>query len=512
LHHNARYCGLFHLKGNTMNVNETLDLVKGALASPSEELAKSISLATGLTAYDLQAPAKNLYPVATPIRNKIARVGGGAGTATNWKVVSNILGSGFNAMPWVPEGQRTARMSYQTADKAASYVTIGEEDQITYEAINAARGFEDAKARMVMRLLQKMMLKEEDAIIGGNKSLALGTPTTPTVSNSGSGGSIGAATYNVIVVALTYEGFRNSSLSGGVATSQNITGADGQTYTLSGGSSQKSAAGSTTTSGSSSTISASTPVVNGAVGYAWFVGTSGNEKLEAITTINSVRLTSLVGGSRQNASAITADNSRNVNYAFDGLLSNVFGGTGAYVNALATGTVGTGTVLTASNKGSVVEIDTMLKTMWDNYQVSPTVLFVNAQQLQDITTKVLNSASGPLLRFNADVQSNEPIAIMAGNVVGWYFNPFALNGGYKIPVMIHPTLPSGTILAWADNLPAQYQSNEVPNVAEIKTRADYYQIDWPLRTRAQEVGVYAEEVLAVYAPFAMGAITNIAAG
>ena len=60
--------------------------------------------------------------------------------------------------------------------------------------------------------------------------------------------------------------------------------------------------------------------------------------------------------------------------------------------------------------------------------------------------------------------------------------------------------------------PIQYQSNEVPNVAEIKTRQDYYQIDWPLVTRQRQVGVYAEEVLAVYAPFAMGVICNIANG
>jgi hypothetical protein len=97
-------------------------------------------------------------------------------------------------------------------------------------------------------------------------------------------------------------------------------------------------------------------------------------------------------------------------------------------------------------------------------------------------------------------------------VVGFYFNPFAMDGGIKIPIKIHPTLPAGTILGWCENLPSQYLSNNVPNVAEVKVRQDYYQLDWPLRTRAQEFGVYAEEVLAVYAPFAMGVITNIANG
>lgn len=41
---------------------ESLELLKGALAKPDDALAKSISTATGLLAYDLQAPAKNLYP------------------------------------------------------------------------------------------------------------------------------------------------------------------------------------------------------------------------------------------------------------------------------------------------------------------------------------------------------------------------------------------------------------------------------------------------------------------
>src|SRR5215510_2638394 len=155
---------------------ESLDLVKGALSKPDFALTKSISTATGLLAYDLQAPAKNLYPFVTPIRNVMPRVGGGVGTGTNWRQVNAIVGSGFDAIGWVPEGQRSGQMSYTTASKSASFVTIGEEDAATYEAINAGRHREDIQARMTFRLLQKLMLKEEMAILGGNASLQLGTP------------------------------------------------------------------------------------------------------------------------------------------------------------------------------------------------------------------------------------------------------------------------------------------------------------------------------------------------
>jgi hypothetical protein len=492
---------------------QTLDLLKGALGAPNDDIAKTVSTGTGLVAYDLQGPAKNLYPVNTPIRNKLPRVGGGLGVATNWKAIQALTGSGFDAMGWVAEGQRTGRMSYSAVNKSASYVTIGEEDQVTFEAINAGKTFEDVRATGTMRVLQKMMLKEENALLFGNKSLSLGTPATPTLSAAGSGATLPAATYSVIVVALTGEGFRGASLANGVPTSQTITGADGQTYTLNGGSSNKSSAASQAVT-LGQTLSCTVTPVTGALGYAWFVGTAGSEKLEAITTINSATFAAPLAGTGQAASAITAtDKSANSSLAFDGLLTTAFlGGSGAYVKSLATGTPGVGTALTASGRGTINEIDVMLQSMWDNYQVSPTVIYVNSQELKNITNKALNGpSSSPLLQLFADPQQGYG-NLMAGGVIGWYFNPFAMNGGVKIPIMIHPALPAGTIIGWCENLPMQYQSNNVPNVAEVKVRQDYYQIDWPLRTRAQEFGVYAEEVLAVYAPFAMGVITNIANG
>jgi len=121
-------------------------------------------------------------------------------------------------------------------------------------------------------------------------------------------------------------------------------------------------------------------------------------------------------------------------------------------------------------------------------------------------------AGGSLLRYNSNGQANEPYAIVAGGVVSSYYNPFMPDGGQIIPVKVHPKCPPGTIFGWCETLPVYYQNNEVSNVAEVKCRQDYYQVDWPLRTRAYESGVYAESVLAIYAPFAMGVISNITPG
>jgi hypothetical protein len=494
---------------------ETLRLTKEALANPGGALAKNVTIATGLSNYDLQAPAKNLYPIITPLRNAIPRVQRlNPGDAARWRTISAIAGSGFDAMGWVPEGQRTASMSYAAAPVAAPYVTLGEEDAVSFEAEAASQGFEDINTTATLRLLQKTMRKEEIGLLGGNASLALGAPATPALSASGTGATLPAATYSVIVVGLAFEGYRNSTMAGGVATTKIITGNDGNTYSLNGGCSSKSAnATQAVTLGQ--TLFATTAVLNGAVAYAWYVGTAGSETLQAITPINSVALSAPLTGGQQAATAVTADFSRNAILAFDGLLTIGFNPVnGAYVQALSTGTAGTGTFLTASGRGSVVEIDNMLVQMWNIYRLSPTVLYVNAQEQKNITNKCLTSASGPLVRYNisADSDRGGPYGVSASGVVRWYYNPFSVDGGFDIPIHVHPDLPPGTILAYCERLPVWYQSNDAPNVAEVLTRRDYYRVDWPVRTRRREFGVYAEEVLAVYAPFGVGILTNIGNG
>ena len=124
------------------------------------------------------------------------------------------------------------------------------------------------------------------------------------------------------------------------------------------------------------------------------------------------------------------------------------------------------------------------------------------------------TSGAPLLQVQVkgDDAAMNPYQLVAGGNVAFYFNPFAMGGGIKIPILIHPNLAPGTIVAYCEDLPAQYRSANVPNTAAVKTRKEYYQLQWPLRTRAREFGVYCESVLAIYAPFAIGMITNIANG
>jgi hypothetical protein len=66
------------------------------------------------------------------------------------------------------------------------------------------------------------------------------------------------------------------------------------------------------------------------------------------------------------------------------------------------------------------------------------------------------------------------------------------------------------ILFWSNSVP--YPLNDVGGIVLKHLRRDYYQIEWPLRTRKYEYGVYFDGVLKNYFPPAFGIMRNIAAG
>src|SRR5574342_51050 len=192
------------------------------LGSSVDDLRKAtgvVTLANNLVAYDLEAPAKNLYPVLTPLRNNIPRStrGAGAGDAAHWKQVDAIAGNATAGLPpWGPEGPRAGRMQITTSDQSASYKTIGLETDVTFEAQSAGRGFEDVMSTSGTRLLEQTLILEEHSVLGGNLSVLLGTPVTPTAATDAAGGTIADGTYKIYVFALTYEGYQMATLTGGV--------------------------------------------------------------------------------------------------------------------------------------------------------------------------------------------------------------------------------------------------------------------------------------------------------
>lgn len=506
----------------------------------AEKLGKvSVNVASNFTPYDLEVPSHHLVPWLSPIRESLPRAKRpGAGTTAHWKTViansSSYSRGGAGASPWVNEGQRAPQISLTALNVSANYTTIGKDGSVTYEAESASEGFEDALASAHFFTLETLMVSEEDALLGGNVTMKLGTANTPTGTTTGSGSFTG--TFYAKVIGLTYEGYRNFLLDNGLSTSTGlplvatgltqqrviVTG-DNKTMTVNTGSGIPSAASNAVSP--SSSVSATFNVVGktGEIAWLWYLGTANTNNalyLQACTTVPSYTITAAPGSTTQTISQLVTNVDFSVNdgttgggvgqvTAYDGIITQINNNTtltpqNAYVSNLA------GALLTTNGRGNVVEIDNMLLNLWNLYKVTIDVIYVNAQEMQNITSRVLNTTSAPLLRFERDGDTDH-YDLTGSGVISFYFNPY-IPGGKKIPIMVHPTLPPGTIVAMARELPSYFKTNATPEVAQVLERRAYYALEYARVSRTYDFGTYGENVLAVYAPFCLGMITGIGNG
>lgn len=536
--------GLFRLEETPMHKAMRHNVMKAVLKnrfgdkikSASEFKKAAIGLSGNITPYDLEAPAKHLVPWLTPLREALPRVARTSpGATAHWKTFTTAAGSyskgSLPAMPWCNEGQRAPQISLTALNSSASYATIGREGAVSFEAEYASQGFEDAMATEHFFTLETVMTMEEDTLLGGNNSLKLGTANKPAGTASGTGSFTG--TFYAAVVGLTYEGYRNFTLRNGYSSAgvplvtsgllaqQQVqtTTPDGKSMYTNGGCGIASAISTTTAAPSSNTTATfSWTAKSGEVAWLIYIGTSSSSAalyLTALTTVPTYSFTAAPANTANELlSALTAtDFSVNDGStggqtgqvtAYDGLLTQAWNNTSlnpqnAYTYNMA------GTPLTTSGKGNVDQIDTMLIQIWNLYKATVDVIWVNAQEMANITSRILNGSSAPLLRA---MTGDGGFDLTGFGVISFYMNPF-MPGSRKIPIIIHPTIPPGTIVAYAKTLPVYYKSNSTPNVAEVLTRREYYAQEWPLTTREYQYGVYSEQVLALYAPFAVGIITGI---
>ena len=492
---------------------ETMELMKAAQVANADSITKNFvqptgGPTTGLQAYNLEAPSKKLYPIMTPLRNRIPRVGGGYAVQANWKAITGI--NTTNVRAGVGEGKRGGQVQHTLKEYFAAFRGIGLEKSVTFEADYASRGFEDVKALAVVQTLQSLMVQEELLLLGGNTSLALGTTPTPTaVAAADEAATVTAGTLSIICVALGLQAYLDVAGANNGATGQSVniataevpgaitrTNADGTTDTFGGGSAAKSTA-ATVSVASGQRVDASIAPVRGAYGYAWYWGAAGSEKLGAITTTSGVRITADAAGT-QLASSLSGDNSTSL-LEFDGLLTQIAKpDSGAYYADNG------GKVLTSDTAGGVNEIEAAFLQFYNQYRLSPQVMYVNANDLVSLARLIVGNGGAPLMRLVQDIANANPSGIRAGVKLTTYLNKVT---GDEVDVIVHPNLPPGTILFYTEAVPAYLDG--VSTLLRVLTRQEYYQIEWPLRTRRYEYGVYADEVLQGYFMPAFGVITNV---
>ena len=118
---------------------DTLQLVMAARRNPlSDDVTRAFlqsdsgNATSGLIAYDLEIPSKKLYPIMTPLRNRIARRADGYSIQSNWRAVTGINTS--NQFAGVAEGKRGGVVSQTTADYFAKFVGLGLENSVSFES------------------------------------------------------------------------------------------------------------------------------------------------------------------------------------------------------------------------------------------------------------------------------------------------------------------------------------------------------------------------------------------
>jgi len=505
--------------------------------------ADTISTATGLLWYDLQPLIEMMYPYRELIPRiwQLPRVPGDGGSATHWKriVAINVNNVSFG----VSEGNRGARIAIAEQDMTATYKTLGLESSETFEARLGGKNLTPETLGIAIQAnLRSVMIQEEQTLINGDASTPLGITPNPSLTAgavSGLTGTFSSGTVYVVCVALNGAGIRsytpyNSATNvGGVQGQVTKINADQSTDTYGGGSAQPSGEVSVGTSGTQC-VTAQVAAVAGAQGYAWFVGSAaGAERLALLTPSNQAIFTQYPASTAQpignlKVGANYQDNSLNLLLP-DGILSQIWGavlgpapGTTMATNpslpavqtagdtiALSIGgsiiyTKGAGNTGLTISGANIAELDIILQAGYDQYKIGFNRILGSSQDIGNVFGALLGQASAATpfrILFDADQETGR---IIAGRRVTSYMNKWL---GNTLDVEVHPYMPPGSLLLWSDRVP--YELPGAANILEAKTRQDYYQIQWPWRSRRYEFGCYVDEVFICRFTPAFALITNI---
>lgn len=458
-----------------------------------------MTTAVGLVPYSLEAPALNLWPVVTPLRNAIPRKVIG-GTGHHWKRITAIdtdQGYGFVAEDTSTTANsvagRAGFMKISEVDDTIAFKTLGLDNFVTWDAryggnttVNSGMDFRpDQVARLAA--LQAVMMREERAILGGNLT-QLAAPGAPskhaTQPATGTGSLANSTAYKFTVSALTLLGYRKGSAGGTGATS-----AAGETTAAA------STALSTTAGGNAgdTSIALTWTAIPGAVAYNVYGGTNGGDGRVFLgtTTTNTFTVNSVTGltANVPNAANLTADTN-----GYDGLIKQ-FATKAGYIRSLD-GAAFTGT------KNYIAELDTAFQYQFNTYQLGATRVFLSAADHRK-AIDVITGSSAPYVRLDA---KGGDFNVTGGLGVSGVLNNYT---NQRVDFEVHPYMPAGTALLWCDNFGQYYPNANIPNPVEMLLAYDYISLDFAVTTLRQEFGTYVKGAPTLRAGFPMGIIYNI---
>ena len=451
---------------------ETFSMIKSATSG--------ILTTSGIAGVDLLDDIISWVAVDTPFFNSVPRGPGKGATAVFWEALVNINNQqpdgGVNSDYSAPLIEIQPQYTY------SPYAVVGAGGTVSWDAMAQALDFADVLAVDTLQTINQLLISLEIHQLNA-QSFALPTVALPTGTGASTGGSIGTSTVYIKVAARSgVNWYRGGSGPASAEASVPVT-----------------------SSGSTGSVTASVTAIKGAAGYDWYVGSStGVEYYYTTTYVNTVTITavptqtSLVptgfaglyrAGLSGPSSVPTGDTSYQTFWQ-NGLQASILGDwsaqpdqaltSGAVANLVTPGTgVSQGAYYQSLNGAqlsvqgaALAQIDTMNRTLYDTYNITPSRMLMGSQVLTDIANAVLdNPQAVTWLVPNDEVARG---AAVAGGHVATYLNKTV--NGKPIPLHLMPYLPPGKIIAVIDSLP--FPGSNVTAALQIRTQYDFFRFDY----------------------------------
>lgn len=503
------------------SISTQLSAAKSEMADITKDWTLTNPLSTGFVPFDLEAPAKLLFPRMTPIRNRTPRLPG-QGLSRRYKRVTGISGSGTggvaNLSPFISDTttisvgsltlRRGTKITYAADELVIPYMQMGLSDVVLWSAEFQSQGFQDIRQLSQTALLYASMLADERAILGGRGTQsgflgALSTPGAPTVTAVNAAGAQTGNTANianlfVVVTALSMFGetvigtaLNSTALSAATGKVLNVNWAD-----ITGAIGYNVYAG--TTDGTTiatlfkvaSAFTSGTPTGNKAVINFTGGGTGGAPNSTANTFPVNADGT---GGTFAAINPPAAGTSADAN-GYDGYLAVLLDPTKTgFLNRLD-GTLST------SNPGT--EYQAAFASLWDSVKADPDRVMMNGFDRKQLSDAVKAGTTTPGYRLT--ITQDEVSDVTLGSLVSQIYNEVT---GKAVEVEVLPWMPQSNSLVHSDTLPIP--DSQVSNTVEYHLPQDYMAINWPVIQHTYDISSYWLGSPIFYAPAWSGAVTGI---